>query len=60
VTIAADPGVTCATAKHQAATKKLTLKSGELVDSACLTKAEDKFNGSFTKADDKGGCINTT
>ena len=66
--IAADPGVTCATAKHKAAVKKLNdkmkchdkaLKTGEAVDTTCLSKAEDKFDASFAKSDDKGGCVTT-
>ena len=69
VAVAADPGATCAIAKQKAAAKKLNdkvkchgkaLKKGSPVDPVCLTKAEEKFNASFTKAEDKGGCLTTS
>jgi hypothetical protein len=65
---ATDPGVACAVSKQKAAAKKLSakvkchgtaLKKGIAVDAECLTKAEGKFNDSFTKAEDKGGCVTT-
>ena len=63
---ATDPAVACAVAKQKAAAKNISdevkcngtaLKKGEAVDPACLTKADDKLDSSFGKAEDKGGCL---
>lgn len=63
---AADPGATCAAAKQKAAAKKLSdkvkchgsaIKKGVEVDAACLSKAEEKFDSAFAKAEAKGGCV---
>jgi hypothetical protein len=65
---AVDPGAACAASKQKAAAKKLSdkikchgvaIKKEQAVDPACLSKAETKFEGSFAKAEDKGGCATT-
>lgn len=62
----ADPAVTCAVAKATAAAQRFTgtikcysaaAKKGTAVDSACLTKVQDKFTDAFAKAEAKGGCV---
>jgi hypothetical protein len=68
VDAAVDPGAACAASKQKAAAKKLSdkvkchgvaIKKNLTVDGACLSKAESKFEGSFSKAEDKGGCATT-
>jgi hypothetical protein len=68
VDAAVEPGAACAASKQKAAAKKLSdkvkchgvaIKKEQPVDPACLTKAETKFEGSFAKAEDKGGCATT-
>jgi hypothetical protein len=65
---AATPADTCAAAKLTAASKKTVsklacygkaIKKGIPVDSACLTKAEQKFTTAFAKAEAKGSCRTT-
>ena len=62
------PAEKCAATKQKAAAKKLTSKlkcfakaagKDEPVSFDCLTKAEDKFDETFAKADAAGGCVNT-
>ena len=68
VSAAKDLGALCAASKQKAAAKKLSdkvkcygkaIKKAIAVDPACLTKAETKFQGAFTKAESKGGCLTT-
>jgi hypothetical protein len=63
---AADPAAVCSASKRKAAGKKASAKlkcvakavSKNLpVDPLCMTKAEDKFELAFTKAELKGGCL---
>ena len=65
---AKDLGALCAASKQKAAAKKFSdkvkchgkaIKKGVAVDPACLTKAETKYQGAFTKAEGKGGCLTT-
>jgi len=57
----------CAAAKEKATGKKFSSKllchakavlKGVTADMDCLDKAEQKFQLAFSKADDKGGCVN--
>ena len=63
---AADPAVNCEVAKQKAAARHISdkvkcdgtaSKKGEAVDPACLTKADEKLDASFAKAEAKGGCL---
>jgi hypothetical protein len=65
---AKDPAAVCSASKRKAAGKKgnaklkcvaKAAKENSPVDPTCMTKAEDKFDLAFTKADDKGGCTAT-
>lgn len=62
---AGTPAQRCAAAKLKATGKKAAARlkcwekaigAGIPVDPLCLTKAEDKFELAFTKAEEKGGC----
>ena len=66
-----DPAAVCSASKRKAAGKKANAKlkcvakaaaskENPPVDPTCMTKAEDKFDLAFTKADDKGGCLATS
>jgi hypothetical protein len=67
---AQNPAAECSGSKRKAAGKKANAKlkcvakaaaskQSSPVDPLCMTKAEDKFDRAFTKADDKGGCLAT-
>jgi hypothetical protein len=67
VRAATTPAEKCAAIKQKAAAKKLTSKlkcfakaagKDEPVSFECLTKAEEKFEETFAKADATGGCVN--
>src|SRR5262245_27580623 len=69
-TAAQNPTAVCSGSKRKAAGKKANAKlkcvakaaaskKDPPVDPVCMTKAEDKFDRAFTKADDKGGCLTT-
>ena len=71
VASAVDPGPKCESAKLKSAAKQPKCRAGvfaksikktETPDAVKLAKCDDKFNGGFTKAEDKGGmdCPTTT
>ena len=60
------PEQKCAAAKNKAASKKIASKlrcyqkafvAGKAVDPACLMAAENKFNTTIPKIENKGGCV---
>src|SRR5512147_201559 len=66
---ATDPARVCASAKQKAAFKLMNslgkclvkaVKDATPLDVECITKASTKFNDSFDKAEDKGGCVTTS
>jgi hypothetical protein len=66
---ATDPARVCAAAKQKAAFKLMNslgkclvkaVKNGTPLDTECITKASTKFDDSFDKAEDKGGCVTTS
>jgi hypothetical protein len=69
VSAATDPARVCAAAKQKAAYKLMNslgkclvkaVKNQTPLDVECITKASTKFDDSFDKAEDKGGCVTTS
>lgn len=64
----AEPAAACAAAKQKAAAKALStkikchgnaMKKGTGLDRECLSKADQKLDSAFEKAENKGGCVTT-
>jgi hypothetical protein len=62
------PGAVCAAAKQKATGQKAVSRlkcytkamlANVAIDQSCLDKAETKFSDAITKAEAKGGCVNT-